>query len=192
MSVVLLTTPPWVLESVKQRDAMARVIPGTSAILASREAILCNETLDAIHAQTVHFDVSKPTRTQHLIRGGYCLRITHDTRVIGPLRFVNVGSGGYTCPWGIWLLYKGGYDFENLEPMSVEESIDAFYRAQSFTHDYSERNRKHAQTMGYYADDKQLAEWKAAAMERLSSETQTTSVASLGAGAASAASVGAA
>ena len=82
MSVILLTSPPWVLDDLKTRDASAQLIPDTSTILATKEAIVCKQTLDVIYSKllpTSHNHLSSCARTMHEIEDGVWLRIVHDT-----------------------------------------------------------------------------------------------------------------
>lgn len=152
MSVILLTSPPWLLDDVKTRDEHAQLISDTSAILATKDAIVCKQTLDTIYSKlfpTSHAHLSSCARTMHEIEDGVWLRIVHDTNVMGPARFLNVGNGAYTAPWGLWTLYKGDPSFSKTEPLDMTEAVGIYRKAQQFTYNFSAHNQRMANFLNY-------------------------------------------
>jgi hypothetical protein len=84
------------------------------------------------------------------IGDGYFLRIVHDSKVMGPTPgFLNVGYGDYTCPWGIWTLFKGDPQEGKCSTITKDEAEQAYCNAKSFTHKFSPHNEKTAQWMNY-------------------------------------------
>ena len=152
MSVILLTSPPWVLDDIKTRDENAQTIPNTRAILATKDAIVCKQTLDCIYSKllpTSHAHLGSCARTMHEIEDGVWLRIVHDTNVMGPSMFLNVGNGAYTAPWGLWTLYKGDPSFNKTESMDMAEAQRIYCKAQQFTYNFSVYNKRMAKTLSY-------------------------------------------
>ena len=47
----------------------------------------------------------------------------------------------YTCPWGVWTLYKGTLETEQVDTLSIEEANNAYIlRPNSLQIAYSPRN----------------------------------------------------
>lgn len=148
MSVVLLTAPPWILDDIRRRDPDAMCIPGANAVLGTQDAVMCKQTLTALyshHQMPATFHTLE--RSIHDVGDGFRVRIVHDTGIMGPLRFLNIGPGNYTCPWGVWTLYKGSEDAK--ETLTSDEAARGYRLAQSFTYSYSDRNERTARAFGY-------------------------------------------
>lgn len=162
MSVVLLTTPPWVLDSLRTRAPEASVIPGTTAILTTCAAAVCRATLESIYSKhPLGVPEGRGAPTEHALGGGYILRVTtHQAAVIGPPTFLDVTNSAYDCPWGLWVLYKGKSGFVDVEIISMIDAIDAYYLARTFTHTYSSHNLNVAKRMHYYTGDEAIRKLK--------------------------------
>ena len=168
MSVILLTTLPSTLASIRERDQDATELDGTSAILSSKAAVLCAETVDNLCAESyIERPDASTKRTKVHLGDGWVLRITHSSGSMGPSRFLNIGLGAFTAPWGIWILFKVD---ENKCPMhvgpihgSIEEEVlygsfcvfdvmqahMAYECAKRYTHEYTAHNRHMAKFLHY-------------------------------------------
>lgn len=168
MSVILLTTLPSTLASIRERDPHATQLDGTSAILSSKAAVLCAGTLDNLCAEAyIERPDSSTERTTVHIGNCWVLRITHSSGLMGPSRCLNIGPGAFTAPWGIWILFKVD---ENKRPINIgpihgpfEEEVlhgsfcvfdvmqahMAYECAKRYTHEYSAHNRHMAKFLNY-------------------------------------------
>ena len=68
---------------------------------------------------------------------------------MGPARFLNVGNGAYTAPWGLWTLYKGDPSFSKTEYIDMAEAMRIYRKAQQFTYNFSSHNQRMAKTLSY-------------------------------------------
>lgn len=148
MSVILLSASPWMLDSILERDPDAAVVPGTNAILASQKAVMCPETANALFKMATRPRDLKAPRKEFDLPGGFRLRVTRDSAVMGPLRFLAVEDNCW-APWGVWTIYKGGPNLQN------------DYAARSFTHEHTKRNAKQ---LNYYASPNEVDQLKREAM----------------------------
>ena len=138
-SVILLTTCPGLLSDIQQRDPNACCIDQTSAILGLKTAIMCDDTLEYIYKNAGHqyyLNMSIPRSVFQI--DDVILRIVHDTKVMGPCEFLNVGHGNYFAAWGVWSLIPVTPKIFNLS-----EAYTAYTKAIQFTKDFSEQNKKH-------------------------------------------------
>ena len=153
MSVIILTTSPTLLQSIQMRDTNATYIPNTYAIIAKRAAILCKETLDSLYLNHTHVHLNTCVKTVHHLADDFILRIVHDTSIMGPVSFLNVGYGDYTCPWGIWTLSKGDPERDDdfpLQFLSIEEAAKAYQLARAFTYTFSDHNKNRCKQLSYH------------------------------------------
>lgn len=148
MSAILLSASPTILDKVKEKDPDAFMIDGTTAIVAKHEALFCKYTLKAIYSHAgLH-----PANNQHCKRSNYTiacdfmLQIVHDTKIMGPRKFLNVGDGSYSCPWGIWNIYNTSDEKKTLD---LEEARNLYNTAKTFTYNFSPYNYSHAQRLSY-------------------------------------------
>ena len=158
------------LESLLKRDSDAAVVPGTNAILASLKAVMCPETADALFKMSCRPRNPKAPRKEFALPGGFRLRVTRDSAVMGPPRFLAIESDCW-APWGVWTMYKGGPNLQNVETASMQEAIDAYYTARSFTYEYSDRSLAYAKQMDYYAAPFELEHLKSMSKESLQPAT---------------------
>ena len=129
MSVILLTAPPHMLANIRMRDPNATLIH--NSILGLRTAIVCKETIKALYGgKTSH--VANVKRSTLSIGNNWILKIVHDTSIMGPPGFINVGFGDHTCPWGIWTLYKEN-NFE-CKLLTMQEAEEGYHLAKAYTH----------------------------------------------------------
>jgi hypothetical protein len=163
MSVILLSASPWMLDSILERDPDAAVVPGTNAILASQKAVMCPETANALFKMATRPRDLKAPRKEFDLPGGFRLRITRDSAVMGPLRFLAVKDNCW-APWGVWTIYKGGPNLQNVDKICMHEAIDAYYAARSFTHEHTERSLAYAKRLNYYASPNEVDQLKREAM----------------------------
>lgn len=166
MSVILLSASPWMFESILERDIDAEVVPGTDAILASSKAVMCQETADALFKKALQPRNPTAPRKEFALPDGFRLRVTRDSAIMGPLRFLAIEDNCW-APWGVWTIYKGGPNLQNMAKISMNEAIDAYYAARSFTHEYSARSLAYAKQMQYYAAPFELEQIKCMAKDTL-------------------------
>lgn len=147
MSAILLSGSSETLNQVKTKDSNAFMIDGTKAIVAKHEAIFCLDVLNSIYlnAGFSAYDNRYCQRSQFTIGDDFILQVVHDTKIMGPLKFLNVGYGSYSCPWGIWSIFKK----DNKKTLNLEEACDLYNLAKTFTYNYSPYNNMHAHRMSY-------------------------------------------
>ena len=152
MSILLLTTLPDVtLQSVKLRDPTAQQLSKTNrTILSTQSAICCEETMDTLFSD-IPFHHPKNnknvSRCEYPVKDGWVLRIVHSTGVMGPSKFINIGVGAYTAPWGVWTLFK--VNDEGLTTLTLEEAHEGYEIARQYTYHYTEHNTRMAHMLGY-------------------------------------------
>ena len=153
MSAILLSGSSKILNEVKAKDPNAFIIDGTTAIVAEHDAIFCRDLLKVIYSHAAfdapHINASNNKyckRSEYMIEGGFTLQIVHDTNIMGPLKFLNVGYGNYSCPWGIWSIFRT-YERKTL---NLEEARTLYNLAKTFTYNYSSYNKMHAQRLSYF------------------------------------------
>jgi hypothetical protein len=166
MSVILLSASPWMLESILERDPDAGVVPGTDAILASQKAVMCPETATALFKMATRPRDLKAPRKEFALPGGFRLRVTRDSAVMGPLRFLAVEDNCW-APWGVWTIYKGEPNLQNVNKINMHEAIDAYYAARSFTHEHTKRSLAYAKQLNYYASPDEVDKLKREAKDML-------------------------
>ena len=169
MSILLLTTLPNTLNSIKTRDPNACQLKDTNSILATKEAITDKSTIESM-CKFIGIDapnVSTP-RTIHRIGGDWVLRITHTSGLIVGQKFLNVGLGTYDAPWGFWILYKVNKldSFSNIDlckfathkdsicSLTPDAAKEGYDLARRYTYHYSTHNMDKAKFMNYYHDGK--------------------------------------
>ena len=151
MSVIFLTGRSDVMDAVASQGLSAESIAGGNALLLTKEA-LNPVTMQAVYRNESWDHIKDPMFPRSILEigDGYFLRIVHDSKVMGPTPgFVNVGYGAYTCPWGIWTLYKGNPTEGRCSTITKEEAEHAYSKAKSFTHNFSPHNEKVARWMNY-------------------------------------------
>ena len=101
-------------------------------------------------------------RTVHRVGGDWVLRITHMPLIMGPAKFVNVGHGGYSAPWGIWTLCKvdglSNFDDRRLTSfvdlpicsLTDEEARVGHAIAKRYTHTFSTFHTEKAKWLDYW------------------------------------------
>jgi hypothetical protein len=137
MSALLLTVQPELLEDIQTRDAAANALDECgAAILATREAIVCKETLAFLYRslaprreESEHDD---PVTTKVSLDEGFTLHIIHDALLMGPRRFLNVDHGEYFSPKGLWIIVKGD-DLTSCRSMRISEAVRAWKLARNYT-----------------------------------------------------------
>ena len=151
MSVIFLTSRPDVAEAVASQGLPVESIADGKALLLTKtalnpitmQAVYRNETWDHIKCRDFPRSILD-------VGNGFFLRVVHDSKVMGPTPgFLNVGYGQYTCPYGIWTLYKGYPTKESCTTITKEEAEEAYFRAKSFTHKFSPYHEKIARWMNY-------------------------------------------
>ena len=167
MSVILLTTLPSTLASIKQRDSDAINVRDTFAILGKKDAVLSNETINSLCAESYieRPDIHTRRTTVH-IGNGWILRVMHSSGLMGPSRFLNIAPNAFTAPWGIWILFRLESDYPpnvgfvereqgdamlHMSFSSFDEAvaIEAYEAAKCYTYRYSEHNRRIAKALNY-------------------------------------------
>lgn len=166
MSVILLSASPWMLESILERDPDAAVVPGTNAILATQKAVMCPETADALFKMATRPRNLKAPSKEFALPGGFRLRVTRDSAVMGPLRFLAVEDNCW-APWGVWTMYKGGPNIQNVDKICMHQAVDAYYAARSFTHEHTDRSLAYAKQLNYYASPDEVDRLKREAKDTL-------------------------
>lgn len=151
MSVIFLTSRSDVADAVASQGLSVESIADGQALLLTKEA-LNPITMHAVYRNESCDHIKDPMfpRSTLKIGDGFFLRIVHDSKVMGPTPgFVNVGYGAYTCPWGIWTLYKGNPTEGRCSTITKEEAEQAYSKAKSFTQKFSPHNEKTARWMNY-------------------------------------------
>ena len=151
MSVIFLTDRSDVMDAVVSQGLSAELIAEGKALLVTKEA-LNPITMHAFYRNESWTHIKDPMFPRSILEIGdsYFLRIVHDSKVMGPTPgFLNVGYGDYTCPWGIWTLYKGNPIEGRCSTITRKEAEQAYFKAKSFTHKFSPRNEKVARLMMY-------------------------------------------
>lgn len=151
MSVILLTSRPDIAKVVTSQGLPVELIADGKALLLTKAA-LNSTTMQAVYRNESWEHIKNPTFPRSILNigDGYFLRVVHDSKVMGPTSgFINVGFGDYTCPWGIWTLFKGHPAAGQCSTISKKEAEKAYYKARSYTHKYTPHNEKTAQFMNY-------------------------------------------
>ena len=151
MSVIFLTSRTDIAEAVTSQRLPAEFIADGKALLLTKAA-LNPTTMQAVYRDESWDHIKDPAFPRSIldIGDGYFLRVVHDSKVMGPTPgFLNVGYGDYTCPWGIWTLFKGDPTAGQCSTISKEEAEEAYYKARSYTHKYTPHNEKTARFMNY-------------------------------------------
>ena len=131
---------------------------------------MCPETAEALFRMATRPRNLKAPRKEFELPGGFRLRVTRDSAVMGPLRFLAIEDDCW-APWGVWTIYKGGPNLQNVDKISMHEAIDAFYAARSFTHEHTDRSLAYAQQLNYYASPDEVNRLKREAKETLLAPT---------------------
>ena len=150
MSAILLSASSNIFNTVKTKDPDAFMIDGTTAIVAKHDAIFCKDVRNAIysHAGLCASTNQHSRRSEHSIDSEYeyTLQIVHDANIMGPLKFLNVGYGNYSCPWGIWSIFQHSNEKKTLD---LEEARELYNSAKIFTYNFSKYNNDHAKRLSY-------------------------------------------
>ena len=107
MSIILLSASPWMLDSIRERDPGAAILPvhESHAILATHDAVICKATSDALFSRPPQPKNAAAPRAEYALPGGFRLRVVRDSAVMGSLQFLAV-AGDCWCPWGVWALIQ--------------------------------------------------------------------------------------
>ena len=148
MSVIFLTSRPDIAEAVTSQGLPVEWVADGKALLLTKSA-LNSTTMKSVYRNESWDHIKDSTFPRSILHvgDGYFLRIVHDSKVMGPTPgFLNVGYGDYTCPWGIWTLFKGDPTTGQCSSILKEEAEKAYHKAMSYTH---KCNEKTARFMNY-------------------------------------------